>query len=125
MDAPHTIPQCAPASVAAVCVWCARVNHAPLCVLAVGCSNWKRMFVVLNGLLPPTESSQRPSEDILRSAYKLVSLKPEEREWRLRKYFKFTMLRNPLERIVSAYRNKVCAVGAVWSVCLWNVCVCV
>ena len=65
------------------------------------------MFVVLNGILPATESSERPSEDILRSAFKLVSLKPEEREWRLKKYFKFTMLRNPLERIVSAYRNKV------------------
>ena len=65
------------------------------------------MFVVLNGLLPPTESSARPSEDILRGAYKLVSLSAGEREWRLKKYFKVTMLRNPLERIVSAYRNKV------------------
>ena len=65
------------------------------------------MFAVLNGLLPPTESTERPAEDTLRKVKRLVHLKPAEREWRLRKYFKFIMLRNPLERLVSAYRNKV------------------
>ena len=62
---------------------------------------------MLNGILPPTESSNRPPEQILRQANKLAYLKPEEREWRLKEYFKFSMLRNPLERIISAYRNKV------------------
>ena len=75
--------------------------------IAVGCSNWKRMFAVLNGVLPPTESTERPAEETLRKVNRLVNLKPEEREWRLKKYFKFIMLRNPLERLVSAYRNKV------------------
>jgi hypothetical protein len=65
------------------------------------------MFVVLNGILPPTESTIRPPEDILRQAKKLMYLKRSEQEWRLKEYFKFTMLRNPLERIISAYRNKV------------------
>lgn len=65
------------------------------------------MFAVLNGVLPPTESTERPAEDTLRKVNRLVNLKPEEREWRLKKYFKFIMLRNPLERLVSAYRNKV------------------
>lgn len=65
------------------------------------------MFAVLNGLLPPTESTERPAEDTLRKVKRLSLLKPAEREWRLRKYYKFIMLRNPLERLVSAYRNKV------------------
>ena len=65
------------------------------------------MFAVLNGVLPPTESTERPAEETLRKVNRLVNLKPEERDWRLKKYFKFIMLRNPLERLVSAYRNKV------------------
>ena len=88
-------------------VWVHSSSVFSTLTFAVGCSNWKRMFAVLNGLLPPTESTERPAEDTLRKVNRLVNLKPAEREWRLKKYFKFIMLRNPLERLVSAYRNKV------------------
>ena len=36
-----------------------------------------------------------------------VHLKDLERIAKLREYFKFTMIRNPLERLVSAYRDKI------------------
>ena len=65
------------------------------------------MFVVLNNILPPTESSERPQEEILKLAKNLFDLSPEERKWRLETYFKVIMIRHPLERIVSIYRSKV------------------
>jgi hypothetical protein len=73
----------------------------------VGCSNWKRMFVVLNGILPPTPSTKRPPENILFSAKRLFDLSASQRAWRLKNYYKFMMVRNPLERLVSAYLNKI------------------
>ena len=75
--------------------------------IAVGCSNWKRMFAVLQNLTEPTNPRLRPPESILSGVDNLYQLSPSEREERLRSYFKFVMIRNPLERIVSVYRNKV------------------
>ena len=71
-----------------------------------GCSNWKRMFAVLNGT-EKANSSERPSEDVLRNVNKLEYLSKTEQNKRLKTYFKFAFVRSPLERIVSAYRNKV------------------
>ena len=65
------------------------------------------MFIVLNGILPPTHSTLRPPENVLFSVKKLFDLSPSQREWRLKSYYKFVMVRNPLERLVSAYLNKV------------------
>jgi hypothetical protein len=74
----------------------------------VGCSNWKRTFLVLEGRLPvPHEGEKRPSEAFLNSASKLRDLPDKEREWRLKEYRKFTLMRDPLERIVSGYNNKI------------------
>lgn len=57
----------------------------PCAFPTVGCSNWKRMFLVLENRLPvPSPSEKRPSESFLNSASKLASLPPEERERRLK-----------------------------------------
>jgi len=71
-----------------------------------GCSNWKRMFAVLDGTVQANDT-QRPSKDILQQVKKLQYLSQEERDKRLKSYFKFVFVRNPLDRIVSGYRNKV------------------
>lgn len=42
---------------------------------------------------------------VLRHSFDSAS--PEERHYALKRYFKFMMYRNPLERLVSAYRSKV------------------
>ena len=71
-----------------------------------GCSNWKRMFAVLNGTVRPNDT-ERPSKQILQGVNKLQDLTETEQERRIQHYFKFSFIRNPLERIVSAYRNKI------------------
>ena len=71
-----------------------------------GCSNWKRMFAVLNGTVK-ADDTDRPSKRILQSVNKLEYLSETEQTTRLKHYFKFSFVRNPLERIVSGYRNKI------------------
>ena len=71
-----------------------------------GCSNWKRMFAVLNGTVMANDTD-RPRKDILQGVNKLEYLSEAERNTRLKHYFKFSFVRNPLERIVSGYRNKI------------------
>ena len=71
-----------------------------------GCSNWKRMFAVLKGT-EKANNTKRPSSDVLKNINKLGNLSRIEQNKRLKTYFKFAFVRNPLERIVSAYRSKV------------------
>ena len=71
-----------------------------------GCSNWKRLFAVLNGTEHPG-NTERPSSDVLKNVNNLRQLSKAEQNKRLSSYFKFAFVRNPLERIVSSYRNKV------------------
>ena len=48
-----------------------------------------------------------PATGIRHASFLNKSLSGEERLSRLRSYFKFTVIRNPLERLVSSYRNKI------------------
>jgi len=38
---------------------------------------------------------------------RLEKLQPDERDWRQRKYYKFLFVREPLQRLLSAYRDKL------------------
>ncbi|XP_068448994.1 carbohydrate sulfotransferase 14 [Clinocottus analis] len=70
----------------------------------VACSNWKRVLKVLDGALESVDVSVKMDH---RSDLRfLSSLKPEEIRHRLRHYFKFMFVREPMERLLSAYRNK-------------------
>jgi hypothetical protein len=51
--------------------------------LQVGCSNWKRVFLILAGVVDP-KSKQRPSVDIFRQVNSLMNYSPKEQEHRLR-----------------------------------------
>uniref|UniRef100_G3PMS0 Carbohydrate sulfotransferase n=1 Tax=Gasterosteus aculeatus aculeatus TaxID=481459 RepID=G3PMS0_GASAC len=70
----------------------------------VACSNWKRVLKVLSGALENVDVSVKMDHrsDLLF----LHSLKPEEIRHRLQHYFKFMFVREPMERLLSAYRNK-------------------
>ena len=74
-----------------------------------GCTNMKQSFVQINGIYTHKElqSLNVTHEDHLYKAHSLAKLSPAQRNYRLNNYFKFVVVRNPLERLLSAYRNKI------------------
>lgn len=70
----------------------------------VACSNWKRVLKVLSGALENVDVNIKM--DHRSDLVFLSSLKPEEIRYRLTHYFKFMFVREPMERLLSAYRNK-------------------
>lgn len=70
----------------------------------VACSNWKRVMKVLSGALESVDVNIKM--DHQNDLVFLSSLKPEEIRYRLKHYFKFMFVREPMERLLSAYRNK-------------------
>ncbi|XP_048347963.1 carbohydrate sulfotransferase 14 [Sphaerodactylus townsendi] len=70
----------------------------------VACSNWKRILKVLDGVLENVDVKLKM--DHKRDLVFLRDLKPEEIRYRLKHYFKFIFVRDPMERLLSAYRNK-------------------
>ncbi|XP_061635600.1 carbohydrate sulfotransferase 14 [Phyllopteryx taeniolatus] len=70
----------------------------------VACSNWKRVLKVLGGALESVDVKIKM--DHMRDLTFLSSMKPEGIRYRLQHYFKFMFVREPMERLLSAYRNK-------------------
>ncbi|KAM9848298.1 carbohydrate sulfotransferase 14 [Aulostomus maculatus] len=70
----------------------------------VACSNWKRVLKVLSGALENVNVNIKM--DHRSDLQFLSSLKPDEIRYRLKHYFKFMFVREPMERLLSAYRNK-------------------
>lgn len=70
----------------------------------VACSNWKRVLKVLAGVLDNVDV--RLKMDHRSDLVFLADLRPDEIHYRLQHYFKFLFVRDPLERLLSAYRNK-------------------
>lgn len=70
----------------------------------VACSNWKRVLKVLAGALDNLDA--RLKMDHRRDLVFLADLRPEQIRHRLQHYFKFLFVRDPVERLLSAYRNK-------------------
>ena len=70
----------------------------------VGCSKWKYTFLLLSGIVSFDEI---PSRKVLRQAKKLSGLRKMERQKRLANYYKYAFVRNPMERLVSAYIDKI------------------
>lgn len=70
------------------------------------CTNWKRMLQVFDGnILHPLEISDKRLVHRLKYSH-LNRLPRYEREWRRNLYYSFTFVRDPLERLLSVYRNK-------------------
>lgn len=70
----------------------------------VACSNWKRILKVLDGALESVDVKLKM--DHKSDLVFLADMKPDEISYRLKNYFKFLFVRNPMERLLSAYRNK-------------------
>lgn len=79
----------------------------------IGCTDMKRLMFVTVGVLPErTIHHEWVDLKYLEKGLKLASfvnknLTDNSRLWRMQNYFKFMIVRNPLERLVSGYRNKV------------------
>ncbi|XP_061153732.1 carbohydrate sulfotransferase 14 [Syngnathus typhle] len=71
----------------------------------VACSNWKRVLKVLGGTLENVDVKIKM--DHRNDLTFLSSFKPEGIRYRLQHYFKFMFVREPMERLLSAYRNKL------------------
>lgn len=70
----------------------------------VACSNWKRVLKVLSGAL--TDVHVKMKMDHRADLLFLSDFSPEEIRYRLSHYFKFMFVREPMARLLSAYRNK-------------------
>ncbi|XP_043918416.1 carbohydrate sulfotransferase 14 [Protopterus annectens] len=70
----------------------------------VACSNWKRVIKVLDGTLENLDVKIKM--DHKHDLVFLNDLKPDEIKYRLQHYFKFIFVREPMERLLSAYKNK-------------------
>ncbi|KAK2853524.1 hypothetical protein Q5P01_006185 [Channa striata] len=71
-----------------------------------GCSNWKRTLMVLAGQAPDTQSIKHDTVHYGHHLKKLDSFDRQGIMHRLETYTKVIFVREPLERMVSAYRDK-------------------
>ncbi|KAG7275902.1 hypothetical protein CRUP_009591 [Coryphaenoides rupestris] len=75
----------------------------------VACTNWKRVLMVLTGAAGPRRDPLAiPAHEahVAGNLRTLSEYSPAEINRRLRSYLKFVFVREPFERLVSAYRNK-------------------
>ncbi|KAL3271518.1 hypothetical protein HHI36_021997 [Cryptolaemus montrouzieri] len=74
----------------------------------VACTNWKRVMMVLTGASNATNLIDIPSymAHAENSTLRLSDLPPNEAKRCLKSYTSFLMVRHPMERLLSAFRNK-------------------
>lgn len=85
------------------------VDHAIYCYIPkVACTNWKRVLMVLMGKTNATDplDVDRTQAHHYKVFRRLNSYTRSEAEFMLSNYTKFLFVRHPLERLLSAYRNK-------------------
>ncbi|CAK9301697.1 unnamed protein product [Gordionus sp. m RMFG-2023] len=73
----------------------------------VACTNWKRVLLVLSGKGGPTPLDIRPDQTHSRENFQFLnSLNMSEIKFRLSKYLTYVVVRDPIERVISAFRDK-------------------
>lgn len=84
-------------------------NQLLYCMIPkVACSNWRRVLLVLEGYADDPNSLS--SGDVHNNTFGLLrplsDYSSDEIIFRLSTYYKFVFVRNPIERLTSAFRNK-------------------
>ncbi|XP_046561095.1 carbohydrate sulfotransferase 14-like [Haliotis rubra] len=79
----------------------------------IATTNWKRVFLMLSSKMSPSLKLKMNGNDIHHKYEKyttfLSALQPAEIDEVLRTYYKFVFVREPFERLLSAYRSKMAA----------------
>ena len=83
-----------------------RYNTLLCYIPKAACSNWKRVFLVLNGHYNTTDEIERIVAHRTPLLDTLDKYPKEEITHKLKTYKKIAFVRDPLQRIISAYRNK-------------------
>ena len=83
-------------------------------IIQVGCTNLRRLIFLTEEAIPPESVHWKLVSEkhyLTPATWNNSFVKPELttklKRYMLKNYFKFMMIRNPLERLVSAYRNKI------------------
>lgn len=77
----------------------------------IACTNWKRVLLVLSGKVNTTDPmalspNLAHSNEMAQHLRTLKMYTKKQLQYRLKNYFKFIFVREPLERLLSAYSNK-------------------
>ena len=77
----------------------------------VACTNWKRIMLILTGKMNTTNPMELSAAEVhgdlmFKYLRRLDTYKPKEIRTVLNTYFKVMFVRHPLERLLSAFRNK-------------------
>ena len=81
----------------------------------IGSSTMNRHFLVINGYKTSDElGPKRPPPKVLALVNKLRNLNETKQISRLESYYSFTIVRNPLERLVSGYKDKLEHESSFW-----------
>ena len=102
------INQCTVSVAQKMCIHDSKLIRIPDC-FQVGCTNWKRVFMILNGMANSTDpltiaASIAHHKD---SIPRLSNYSSSEIKSMLQTFTKFLFVRNPFERLLSAYHNKL------------------
>ena len=83
-----------------------KTSEAMFCyVPKSGCTSLKVLFLANQGLMPAKRKKEILQKRVMKT--RLANLNQEEKAKALQDYFKFVLVRNPLERVFSAYRDKI------------------